>query len=68
MTWICGKAFEEAQHLVYRFAFKGFFAALDELDDFAVHEIDAGNDHAAGLTGTLASSSARLRSATEYLP
>src|SRR5579871_437483 len=36
---------EFAQHFERRVAFEGFFAALNELDDLAVHEIDARNDH-----------------------
>ena len=45
-----GERGELAQHLERRIAFERFVAALDQLDDFAVHEIDAGNNHL--LTGT----------------
>ena len=51
MTWISREGGELAQHFVGAVAFERLLAALDELDDFAVHQIDAGNDHAVVLTG-----------------
>ncbi len=37
-----GELFEHGERAV---AFERLLAALDELDDFAVHQIDAGDDH-----------------------
>src|SRR6185437_2552899 len=62
-----GKALEGAKHFIDR-SFKSFFTALDQLNDFAVHQIDAGNNHAGGLTGTRARSSASFKSVMVYLP
>ena len=46
-----GEGREALEHLQRRVAFERLLAALDELDDFAVHQIDAGNDHAVLLHG-----------------
>ena len=55
-----GKGGELAQHLVGAVAFERLLAALDQLDDFAVHQVDAGNDHAVILTGMPRLSSSSL--------
>ena len=34
-----------AQHFIRAVAFEGFLAALHELDDFAIHQIDTRNNH-----------------------
>ena len=47
-----GKGGELAQHLVGGAALEGFLAALDQLHHFAVHQVDAGEDHVA-LAGRL---------------
>ncbi len=41
-----GKGCELAQHLVRRVALERLIAALNELYDLAVHQVDTGNDHA----------------------
>ena len=45
------KGGELAQHLVGAVAFQRLLAALDQLDHLAVHQVDAGNDHAVTRTG-----------------
>ena len=42
---------ETLEHLLGRVAFERLFTALDELDDLAAHQVDAGNDHMVVLTG-----------------
>ena len=55
-----GEGGELAQHLVGAVAFERLLAALDQLDHFAVHQIDAGNDHAVTRTGMPRLSSSSL--------
>ena len=59
-----GEASEALQHDEGSVAFEGFFAALDELNDFAVLEVDTGDDHAFFLTGMLCWARKLLRSLT----
>ena len=42
ITWISGNPANFAQHLMRRIAFERLLAALHQLDDLAVHQIDAG--------------------------
>ena len=51
ITWISGNAAKRSQHRFGRIAFQRLFAALHQLDDLAVHQIDAGNDHAQASPG-----------------
>ena len=47
IAWISGKALEPGQHLLQcRRAFESLVAPLHELDDLAVHQVDAGDNHA----------------------
>src|SRR5579871_777845 len=53
----CGEA---AQHLLGRIGLQSLLAALHQLDDFALHQVDAREDHAVFLTGTPCLSSSSL--------
>ena len=57
---------EFAQHLQRRVAFQGLIAALHKLDDFAVHQIDARQNHL--RTGTPRAARNCFRSPTVYVP
>ncbi len=59
---------EASQHFLGAVAFERLLAALHELDDLAIHEIDTRNDHWAFLTGIPARSRDSLRSLTVYVP
>jgi hypothetical protein len=46
-----GEGGELAQHLLGAIALQRLLAALDQLDHLAVHQVDAGDDHAVTRTG-----------------
>ena len=55
---------EASQHLFGAVAFERLLAALHQLDDLAVHQIDTGNDQCVFLTGMPARSRYSFRSST----
>ena len=69
MTWITGKAANLSSISCGDSAFERLLAPLHELNDLAVHQIDAGNDHECTLlTGTPSPSRYCFRSSTVYVP
>ena len=59
---------EALQHFAGRIGFESFLAALDELDDLAVEQVDAGENHGAFRTGMPPRSRYSLRSAMRMAP